>query len=81
MQCYGSGSVSGVLDPDSQGTLDPYPDSQSGSSKRTKLAQKNKKNPLKYLIFLNCWIFFFEGISCSLDVLYGGLGVSTNCNF
>ncbi len=29
---------------------------------------------------LKCWMFSFEGEICSLDVLYGGLGISCNCN-
>ncbi len=53
IQCCGSG-----LDPDSMGSLDPYPDPDSQSGK--------------------CWVFSLraEGFSCSLDVLYGGIGIS-----
>jgi hypothetical protein len=45
-QCCGSGIVSGSgLDLDSMGSLDPYPDSQSGSrSKRAKCPTKIEKS-------------------------------------
>jgi hypothetical protein len=55
-------------DPDSMWSLDPYPDpdSQYGSgSKRAKLAHKKA----------GCYLLRAEGFSCSLDVLYGGLGI------
>jgi hypothetical protein len=43
-QCCGSGSVS-RLDTDSIGSLDPYPDSQSGSvSRSAKMSHKHRKN-------------------------------------
>ncbi len=73
--CCGSGSVSG-LDPDSIVSLDPYPDSPSWF-RRAKMIHKNRKKGNK-LNFLKYWIFSCkaEGFSCSLDVLYGGLGIS-----
>jgi hypothetical protein len=51
-QCCGSGIVSGSgLDLDSMGSLDPYPDSQSGSrSKRAIMPHKNRKKLIN-LIF------------------------------
>jgi hypothetical protein len=71
---------SSVVDPgpDSMGSLDPYqdPDSQSGSG-RAKWPSKIEK--MNKFHFLKCQMFSFECFSCSLDVLYGGLGIS--CNF
>jgi hypothetical protein len=63
-----------VVDPDSTGTLDPYsdPDSQSRSgsgSRRAKMIHKHKKKSA------GCSLLRAEGFSCSLDVLYGGLGI------
>ncbi len=70
---------------------DPYPDPHpdphasaliwvagSGSgSRRAKMTHKNRK---KYRIFMfwsaGCSLFRTEGFSCSLGVLYGGLGIS-----
>jgi hypothetical protein len=47
--------------------------SESGSSK-TKMTKKIEKSSKCHV--LKCWMFSFEGFSCSLDVLYGGLGIS-----
>jgi hypothetical protein len=59
------------------GSLDPDPDpnSQSGSeSKRKKMSEKNRK---KYIIFEVLDVFLrAESFSCSLNILYEGLGIS-----
>jgi hypothetical protein len=65
------------VDPDSEsgsgsGVRNPDPD-LLGQKLPTKTKQNKKFHVLKY------WMFsFFEvkGFSCSLDVLYGGLGIS-----
>ncbi len=74
-KCCGSGSVSG-LDPDSIGSVDPDPYSESGSgSRRAKMIHKHRKKVNKF--------HFFE----VLDVLFWGLKASpvawtkVNCNF
>ncbi len=54
-----------------------YQVSVSGS-RRAKMTHKNRKKLRKFM-FLKCWMFFFKGsriLSCSLDVLYGDLGIS-----
>jgi hypothetical protein len=61
-----------LLDPD------PDPHSNYGSgSRRAKMTHKNRKN---YRIFMfcsaGCSLLRAEGFSCSLGVLYGGLGIS-----
>jgi hypothetical protein len=47
------------------GSLDPYPDLQSGSeSRRAKMAQKNRKKVIKispFEVLAHCWMFSFEG--------------------
>jgi hypothetical protein len=60
--------------------LDPDPHSNCGSgsgSRRAKMAHKNRK---KFRIFMflstGCSLLRTEGFSCSLGVLYGGLGIS-----
>ncbi len=65
LQCCGSG-----LDPDSMGSLDPYPDPEG-----TKWKQKNRKQFINF-IFWSAWCSLLraDGFSYSLDVLYGGLG-------
>ncbi len=61
-----------VADPDT----DPHTNCGSGS-RRAKMAHKNIK---KYRIFMfwsaGCSLLRAEGFSCSLGVLYGGLGIS-----
>jgi hypothetical protein len=55
------------FNPDAMRSLDPYPDCESGSGSRwVKMAQKNA----------GCSLLRAEGLFCSLDVLYGGLGIS-----
>ncbi len=56
--------------------LDPYPDQDSQSGSGSRRAKKLKK--LINLIFLNtgCSLLRTEGFSCSLDVLYGVLGIT-----
>jgi hypothetical protein len=65
------------LDPDSIRSVDLDLDAESGSgSRKEKMAHKNRKN--KKFHVLKCWMFSLraEGFSCSLDVLYGGIGIS-----
>ncbi len=71
-QYCGSGSG---LDPDSMGSLDPYPQSGSGSgSRRAKMTQKNIRELTKFIFWSAiCSLLRAEGFSCSLDVLYEGL--------
>jgi hypothetical protein len=63
-----------VLDPDP----DPHTNCGSGSgSRRAKMTPKNRK---KDRIFIKksagCSLLRAEGFSCSLSILYGGLGIS-----
>ncbi len=53
--------------------LDPYPDPDSQSELESGSRSRRAK--------MRSWMFSFEGwrLSCSLDVLYGGLGIS-KCN-
>jgi hypothetical protein len=45
-------------------------------SRGTKMTRKDRKKVKKFHV-VKCWMFSFdEGFSCSLDVLYGGLGIS-----
>jgi hypothetical protein len=63
-----------LLDPDS----DPHSNCGSGSgSRRAKMTHKNRKNS-RIFMFLStgCSLLRAEGFSCSLGVLYGGLGIS-----
>jgi hypothetical protein len=58
--------------------LDPDPHSNCGSGyRRAKITHKNKKKS-RIFIFLStgCSLLRAEGFSCSLGVLYGGLGIS-----
>jgi hypothetical protein len=81
IQGCGSGSQ---LDPDSIGSVDPDPYSESGSgSRRAKATHKSRKN-LRNFMFLSaeCSFLRAEGFFCNLDVLYGGIGIGTvNCSF
>jgi hypothetical protein len=45
-------------DPNSMGSLDPYPGAQSGS-RRAKMTHKHKK--VNKFNFLKCKMFYFEG--------------------
>jgi hypothetical protein len=48
--------------------------SGSGSgSRRAKMTPKLEK--VKKFPVLKCWMFSFEGFSCSLNVLYEGIGI------
>ncbi len=73
-QCPGSG-----LDPYSIRLVDLGLDLDSGSgSRRAKMTHKNRKK-LRKLIFWSAGygsLLRAEGISCSLDIRYGGLGIS-----
>ncbi len=82
-RCYhqgcGSVFVSGsVLDPNSIGSVDPDPYSESGSeSRRSKMTHKSRKK-LRNFMFLKCAgcsLLRAEGFFCNLDGLYGGLGI------
>jgi hypothetical protein len=58
MQCFGTASG---LDLDSIRSVDPYPDSESGSrsgSRRAKMTHKTRT--IKSLMFWKSWIFSFE---------------------
>ncbi len=70
-QCCGSGS-----DPDSMGSLDPYPDPiQEG-----KMTHKNRKKLINLIFWsAGCSLLRDEGFPCGLDLLYGGLGIR-NCD-
>jgi len=72
--CCGSGSG---LDPDSMESLDLYPDSKSGSgSRRAKMAHQNRKKLINFIFSSAGFsVLRADGFSCSLDVLYGGLGI------
>ncbi len=77
-QCCGSG-----LDPESVRSVDPDSESRSGS--RPKTTHKNIKK-LVNMFEVRYWMFSFQGwrllMYRSLDLLYGGLGISTaNDNF
>jgi hypothetical protein len=60
---------------------DPDPHSNCGSgSRRAKMTHKNRKKVQNFHV-LKCWnaggsLLRAEGLSCSLGVLYGGLGIS-----
>jgi hypothetical protein len=76
VQGFGSGSV---LDPDSIRSvdLDPYSESRSGSgSRRAKMTHKSRKKLRNFMVWsAGCSLLRAEGFFCSLDVLYGGLGI------
>jgi hypothetical protein len=56
------------------GSVDPDPDSESGS-RRAKMTNKSRKN-LKFMFLSVGWpLLRAEGVFCNLDVLYGGLGI------
>jgi hypothetical protein len=62
-QCCGSGSA---LDPDSKGSLDPDPQSGSGS-RRGKMTHKNRIFFFNFLFLIDgCSLLRAEGFSCSL---------------
>ncbi len=71
-QCFGSGSG---MDPESIRSEDP--DSVSGSgSRRAKMNHKNIKKLRNFMFWsAECSLLWDECFSCSLDVLYGGLGI------
>ncbi len=74
----GSGSVSGSgLDPDSIGSVDPDPYSESGSgSRRAKMTHKSRNFFEKFMFWSVGWpLLRAEGFFCNLDFLYGGLGI------
>jgi hypothetical protein len=68
------------MDPHQIELLDPDPDPQSNDesgSRRGKMTHKNRKKA-KIFMFLStkCFLLRAEGFSCSLGVLFGGLGIS-----
>ncbi len=75
--CFGSGSE---LDPDSIRSVDPTPnpDSEFGSgSRRAKVTHTNRKKLRNFMFWSAGYsLLRTKGFSCSLDVLYGGLGIS-----
>jgi hypothetical protein len=60
--------------------LDPDPDPHSNCGSGSRGAKMTHKNRKRYRIFMFCsagWsLLRAEGFSCSLGVLYGGLGIS-----
>ncbi len=55
---------------------DPHSNCGSGSgSRRAKITHKNRKKS-RIFMFLSTWCLRAQGFSCSLGVLYGGLGIS-----
>ncbi len=67
-----------VPDQISMGSRNPDQDSRSGfGSSRAKMAQKNWKTLINLILWsAGCSLLRAEGFSCSLDVLYGCLGIS-----
>jgi hypothetical protein len=59
--------------------MDPDPHSKCGSGSGSRRAKMTHKNRKKYRIFMfrnaGCSLLRAEGVSCSLGVLYGGLGI------
>jgi hypothetical protein len=56
--------------------MDPYPDMEFGSgSKRAKVIHKSIKNLINFMFLGARRAFEVEGFLCSLDVLYGGIGI------
>jgi hypothetical protein len=46
----------------------------ASGSRRAKITHTNRIFFINFMFF-KCWMFSFEGLFCSLDVLYGGLGI------
>ncbi len=71
---FGSGSQ---LNPDSIGSVDPDPYSESGSgSRRAKMTHKSRNNLRNFKFSSDgCSLLRAEGFFCNLDVFYGGLGI------
>jgi hypothetical protein len=71
--------TTGVSDPDldSIRSMDPDPDSESGS-RRAKITHKKRKKVRRNIMFCSagCSLFRAEGFSLNLDVFCGGLGIS-----
>jgi hypothetical protein len=65
------------LDPDSIGSVDSDPNSESGSgSRRVKMTRKSRILFLKFKFWSVGWpLLRAEGFFCYLDVLCGGLGI------
>ena len=55
---------------------DPDPQYVCGSGSGSRKAKMTHKNRKKSRIFIGCSLLRAEGFSCSLGVLYGGLGIS-----
>ncbi len=66
LECFGSGSV---LDLDSIRSVDQDPAPDPGGKKLPTKIEKSYE-----ISFFKCWMFSFD--ECSLDALYGGLGIS-----
>jgi hypothetical protein len=67
--------VGRVVDPDSMGSMDPYPDTQSGS-RRAKIIPKHRNKFMNFIFAsAGCSLLSSKGFSCSLDVRYGDLGI------
>jgi hypothetical protein len=60
------------LDPDSIGSLDSYPDLDPGGQKWTTTIERVNKI---HFWCAGCSLLRLEGFSCSLDFLYGGIGI------
>jgi hypothetical protein len=63
----------GASDPDSIKSVDPNPDSVSGSG-WAKMTHKNRKK-FRNIMCVGYSLLRAAGFSCILDVLYGGLGI------
>jgi hypothetical protein len=63
-------------DPDSIGSVDPDPESESGSwSRRAKMTHKSRQKFVKVHVSVGWPLLRAEGFFCNLDILYGGLGI------
>ncbi len=70
---FGSGSQ---LDPDSIGSVDPDPYSESGSRRAKIMTNKRRKNLRNFMFSSDgCSLLRAEVFFCNLDVFYGGLGI------
>ncbi len=61
-----------VADPDSIGSVDPDPDSESGSG-RAKITHKSRIFFKVHVLKVGWPLLRAEGFFCNLDVHYGGL--------
>jgi hypothetical protein len=62
--------------PDSIRSVDPDSESGSGSRRAKKSTKIGRSSEISCFEVLDVPLLRAEGFSCSLDVLYGGLGIS-----